>query len=259
MLRSMLSLSGGRGVIAAGLTAMTLATAACSDDATGPVAPTPNSPNAVLSGAVRPEVRTWVTVRIADYHAQTVPELAGVWFVSAEFDSTLVHDNDSYDKDPAIGYFKVPLRVSNSYEVCVRGYTKHFTSYHTTPYQPICKTGVANGQTLIQIGSLYMRRKPQLRVRMTDAWNNLLPGGSIKVYDTPTTWNFTIEDGTTFDDLMVNDGRITVNLPHPGFYTFGEVKRPTGQWEVLGAQWQGIPAQWEGVYYEQIVHGLYTK
>jgi hypothetical protein len=250
MSRSMLSIPMGRRVVAAGLATMALSSAACSSDATGPANPTARdiagSNNiTVVGGGGIPQVATFISVHIIDVTGQPVTEKAMVRFRwSQPKDSVFVQDNSAKDLDPTIGVVKIAAPKAAGYDGCVRQATAHFAADTAGANYPTCNSKFWLSFD-INLGNVYMRRKPQLTVRMIDEWSNLLPGAGLHMYNT-NGWSLDVADGQApWDEPPVNDGKITVTLPRPSYYVWGQNKLPTGKWELIDSQWYAQQINWE--------------
>lgn len=250
MLRSIISLSTGRRVAAAGVAAMALSSAGCSDSATGPTSATarevPGSNNVTVAGGGGiPQVATFISVHIVDVTGLPVTEKAMVRFRwSQPKDSVSVQDNSAKDLDPTIGVVKIAAPKAAGYDGCVRETTAHFVADTAGASYPTCNSKFWLSYN-INLGNVYMRRKPQLTVKMIDEWNHLLPGGGLHMYNT-NGWSLDVLDGQfPVDEPSVNDGKITVTLPKPSYYVWGENKLPTGKWELYDSQWYGQQINWE--------------
>ena len=246
MTRSIRSLSIGRRVAAVGVAAMALASAACSDATTAPSSPAREVPAAnaltVGIGGV-PQVATFISVRIIDVAGANVTEKATVkfrWFQPT--DSLVVQDNSAKDVDPTIGVVKIAAPKANGYQGCVIGETRHFAADPTGASYPTC-----NSKWWLSfdfsLGNVYMRRKPQLTVKMIDEWSHLLPGATLRVY--AGAYSVDVADGSLADEPTLNDGKITVTVPRAGKYVWGEVKLPSGKYELIDSQWYSGDLGWE--------------
>lgn len=171
-------------------------------------------------------------------------------------DSLFVMDNSAKDLDAASGIVRIAAPKAAGYDACVRGTTTHFVADSLGASYPTCNSKFWLSYNF-DLGYVYMRRKPMLTMRLTDMWSHLLPGGSARVYN-QKGWTVDVADGSLLDDPSVDDGKITVALPTPGYYTYGEIKAPKGQWEMLGSAWYGVNAAWEGKYDTLIPHQQYT-
>ena len=248
MYRTMISLKTYRRMVAASLAAVAVSTAACSDEATAPApasaARSIDGANKVTVGGDIPQLATFISVRIIDVTGKLVTEKAMVRFRwSQPKDSVFVMDNSAKDLDPTIGIVKIAAPKAAGYDGCVRGVTAHFAADSTGPSYPTCnsKFWLAFDNPL---GNVYMRRKPQLTVKMIDFWNTLLPGATLRVY-TPG-WLRDVADGQAFmDEAPANDGKITVTLPKAGNFVWGAIKNPTGHYVLDDSEWYTADLKWE--------------
>jgi len=246
MSRTITSLKTYRRMVAAGVTAVAVSTAACSDEATAPVS-VPRSidgANKVTVGGDIPQVATFISVRIIDVTGKLVTEKAMVRFRwSQPKDSVFVMDNSDKDLDQTIGIVKIAAPKAAGYDGCVRGVTAHFVADSTGPSYPTCnsKFWLAFDNPL---GNVYMRRKPQLTVKMIDFWNTLLPGATLRVYG--GGWTRDVADGQApLDEAPANDGKITVTLPKAGSFVWGAIKTPTGHYVLDDSEWYVADFKWE--------------
>ena len=246
MSRTIASQKTIRRIVGAGLAAAALSTAACSDEATAPVsaARAIDDASKVTVGGGIPQVATFISVRIIDVTGNLVTEKAMVRFRwSQPKDSVFVMDNSAKDLDPTIGIVRIAAPKAAGYDGCVRGVTAHFAADSTGPSYPTCnsKFWLAFENPL---GNVYMRRKPQLTVKMIDFWNTLLPGATLRVY-TPG-WLRDVADGQAgMDEPSTNNGKITVTLPKAGNFVWGAVKTPTGHYVLDDSQWHTADLEWE--------------
>lgn len=254
MSRSMISLSTWRRVVTAGVAAMTLSSAACSDATTSPaVHEIPGSNNITVGGGPPPQVATFISVHIIDVNAKPVTEKATVRFRwSQPKDSVFVEDNSAKDLDPTIGVVKIAAPKAAGYDGCVRGSTAHFVADTAGANYPTCNSKFWLSFD-INLGDVYMRRKPQLTVKFLDNWSKLLPGASLSTHN-QYGWAVTVADGQALmDEPSVNDGKITVTLPRPSFYWWGEAKAPSGHFILNDLAEYGQPINWE----DKVVATLY--
>lgn len=259
MYRVMLSPSTGRRVIAAGLAAMALSAAACSDESTGPVPPRATeiagSNNVtVVGGGGLPQVATFISVHIIDVTGKLVTEKAMVRFRwSQPKDSVFVMDNSDKDLDPTIGIVKIAAPKAAGYDGCVRNTTAHFAADTAGASYPTCNSKFWLSYNF-DLGNVYMRRKPQLTVKFIDSWSNLLPGAALHMYNT-NAWSLDVADGQSpWDEPPVNDGKITVTLPRPSYYVWCETKTPTGKWELWDSACYSQQINWEDKVNAQLLH-----
>jgi len=251
MLRSITSLSTSRRVVAAGLVAMALSAVACSDESTAPSAATARPMTAsnglVVGGGPAPQIMTKISVHIVDVSTKTVTEKAVVRFSWAQPSGEVyVTDNSALDLDPTVGIVKYAAPKAAGYNGCVRGSTAHFAADTTGPSYPTCNSKSWLSFD-INLGNVYMRRKPQITVDMLST-NPIVPapGGAIHIFDNYSTWKADIFDGQAGDEPTVNDGKITFTVPKPSFYTMQYLKTPTGKYEWFGSQLLfGGPIAWE--------------
>jgi len=251
MLRSIISLSTGRRVVAAGLVAMALSAVACSDESTAPAAPTARPMTATndlsVGGGPAPQLVTYISVHIIDVYNKNVTEKAMVRFRwSQPKDSLFVVDNSAKDLDPTVGVVKIAAPTAAGYDACVRGTTVHFAADTAGASYPTCNSKFWLSFN-INLGNVYMRRKPQITVDMLST-NPIAPapGGAIQIFDNYSTWKAQIFDGQAGDEPTVNDGKITFTVPKPSFYTMQYLKTPTGKYEWFGSQLLfGGPIAWE--------------
>jgi hypothetical protein len=265
MYRSTLLSSLGRRAVAVGLAAVALSTAACRDDATAPTVATAreiSGPNAITVGiGGGGQVATFISVHIIDVNGINVPEKAMVRFRwSQPKDSVFVVDNSAKDLDPTIGVVKIAAPKAAGYDACVRGTTAHYVADSTGPSYPTCNSKFWLSFN-INLGNVYMRRKPQLSVKMIDTWNNLLPGASMSVRTWDWDWSVNVADGQALlDEPSVNNGRITVTLPKAAQYVWCNTKLPTGKWELWDTQcYTSNPFNWEekhdsGFLFQQVAY-----
>lgn len=259
MYRSILSVSMGRRIAATGLATMALASAACSSDATGPATPAArdiagaNNVTVVGGGGI-PQVATFISVHIIDVNGQPVTEKAMVRFRwSQPKDSVFVMDNSAKDLDPTIGVVKIAAPKAAGYDGCVRGTTAHFAADTAGANYPTCNSKFWLSYD-INLGNVYMRRKPQLTVKFIDSWSNLLPGAALHMYNT-NGWSLDVADGQSpYDEPALVDGKITVTLPRPSYYVWGETKTPTGKWELNDSAWYGQQINWEDKIVALLLH-----
>jgi hypothetical protein len=252
MLPFITSPSTARRVIAAGLAAAAFSATACSDASTAPATPTARpvtaSNDLSIGDGPPPQLSTKISVHIIDVTGKTVTEKAMVRFRwSQPKDSVFVMDNSAKDLDPTVGIVKIAAPTAKGYDACVRGMTTHFAADTAGPSYPTCNSKSWLSFD-IPLGNVYMRRKPQIEVFMRSGMNAnwFLPGGAIHVYDAVSLWNMDVFDGQLGDDPMVNDGKITFNLPKKSFYVFKYLKTPTGKYEYYGNQLDfGGPIGWE--------------
>jgi hypothetical protein len=243
--------STGRRVVAAGLAAVSFSLAACGDAATAPAsAPAreiagSNSAAAVAGGGGFPQVATFISVHIVDIAVKPVTEKATVKFRwSQPKDSLTLQDNSAKDLDPTVGVVKIAAPRAGGYEACVRDGTAHFAADTAGKSYPTCNSKSWLSYNF-DLGFVYMRRKPQLTVRMIDEWSHLLPGAGLHIYNT-NAWSLNVLDGQVpVDEPSVNDGKITVTLPKPSLYVWGQNKLPTGKWELIDSQWYQQQINWE--------------
>ena len=244
----LLSPSIGRRVAVVGLAAMALSVAACQDGTTAPTSSGAREvagPNNVTVVGGVPQVATFISLHIVDVAFKTVPEKAWVRFRwSNPTDSADVADNGPLDLDPTIGYVKFAAPTAAGYQGCVRMFTTHYVTVTGDASYPTCNSK-SWLSTNIQLGEVFMRRRPQIAVRMEDLLANLLPGASLHVCNSQNGWSLDIADGSGWDEPPVNDGKITVTLPLPGYYLFNEGKKPTGPWEQVGTTYYGYSAAWD--------------
>ena len=255
MYRSTLLSSFGRRAVAAGLAAIALSTTACRDDAAGPTVPTAREtagPNAISIGSDYPQVATFISVKIIDVTGVKVTEKAMVRFRwSQPNDSVFVTDNSAKDLDPTIGVVKIAAPKAAGYGACVRGTTAHFVADSTGPSYPTCNSKFWLSYD-IALGNVYMRRKPTLTVKMIDAWSNLLPGATLRVYN-QSGFLLDVADGQApWDQPSVNDGKITVVLPKATDYIWGPVKNPTGKYAFIDS-WYIASIKWEENHQAQLL------
>jgi len=263
MLRSFISLSTGRRVVAAGLTAAALSTAACSDSATGPRrnAGDVAGPNSLVAGIPgNPQLATFISVHIVDVSVKNVTEKAVVrfrWFQPQ--DSVFVQDNSALDLDPTIGVVKIAAPKAAGYEGCVRGTTAHFAADTAGVSYPTCNSKFWLSFD-INLGNVYMRRKPQFTVKMIDAvTKQLLPGAAVHMYLGGDPWKIDVVDGQLGDEPQINDGMITVTVPKPGQLVYSVTKLPTGKYELADLQSYLHVLSWEEkgayqFYFKQVAY-----
>ena len=256
MYRSMLSRSTGRRLVAAGLAAVAMSSAACSDDTTSPKAREIAGSNnvTVVGGTDLPQVATFISVHIIDVTGQLVTEKAMVRFRwSQPKDSVFVTDNSAKDLDPTIGIVKIAAPMAAGYDGCVRGSTAHFVADTAGPNYPTCNSKFWLSYN-INLGNIYMRRKPQLTVRFIDEWSKLLPGAALHIYNT-NGWSLDVADGQApWDEPAVNDGKIIVTLPRPSQYVWGETKTPSGKYELYDSAWYTQQINWEDKVMAALLH-----
>jgi hypothetical protein len=257
MYRSLHSPSHGRRIAAAGLAALALSAAACSDSSTAPASPKARDiadANALTVGGGLPQVATFISVHIIDVTGKNVTEKATVKFRwSQPTDSVFVTDNSAKDLDPTIGVVKIAATTAKGYQGCVIGSTAHFVADSAGASYPTCNSKFWLSFD-IPLGNVYMRRKPQLTVKFIDSWSNLLPGAALHMYNT-NGWSLDVADGQApWDEPPVNDGKITVTLPRPSYYVWGETKTPTGKWELNDSAWYGQQINWEDKISALLLH-----
>jgi hypothetical protein len=255
MYRTTILSSLGRRAVAAGLAAVALSTTACRDATTAPTVPTASEtsgPNAISIGSDFPQVATFISVKIIDVTGIKVTEKAMVRFRwSQPKDSVFVTDNSAKDLDPTIGVVKIAVPKAAGYDACVRGTTARFVADSTGPSYPTCNSKFWLSYN-INLGNVYMRRKPTLSVKMIDTWSNLLPGATLRVYN-QSGFSLDVADGQApWDQPSVNDGKITVVLPKAADYVWGPIKNPTGKYAFIDS-WYIASIKWEENHQAQLL------
>ena len=251
MERTTLIPSIGRRAVAVGLAALAMSTVACSDDATAPRHPAA-SPMAEGPSANMGRVQTLVTVRIVDIWSQNVPEKATIRFIwNAGADTLYVKDNAAMDIDLTVGAMKVNFPTSAQYEACVQGGTLHYAGEPWTPAYPMCSKK-STISTSVNLGNVFMRRRPVVTWTMKDEFGAIIPGGSVFLQKSPNIYMDIADGQAPWDEAPALDGKIKFTMLDPGPSVYWETKAPLKHDLVPG--YHPFTAVWEGVYNFTLTH-----
>jgi hypothetical protein len=223
-MRSSIPASLSRHLVAAGVLAAAVSSAACRDDVTAPQTPVvaksvdQPSANFVVPIAV-------VTLHVINVWGQPVPEAATVKFTTSK-GSVQVVDNAAGDLDPTMGTVKVAMTQAASYEACITDGTANYNAVPWDPTYPICRS-LTSSSTKVDLGSAYMRRIPKVGFYFQDMQGNAAKGGTLTTV-WPGNYTLSVYDGMPGWDAVV-DGLITLKLVSgPGTYSWCETKAPPG-------------------------------
>jgi hypothetical protein len=244
MLHTMTSPALGRRCVVAGLTAVSLSLAACSDAATAPQAAS------VARDIARPSevvlsVATFAKVRVIDIAGKTLTSTGWVRFTTTDpADTVEVLDNTAKDYDPAVGVVKAALKPGKSYKACFT-FNTFYRGESNNPSFPSCST-VTSKASQIDMGNVVARRSPQFTFLTKNEFNQLIGGASFSV--SVPGWSLTMSDGQwPYDQSPGADGNLTYVVNYPNMTTWCEVSPPP-KYLLTSAKCGTVTTSWEGKY-----------
>jgi hypothetical protein len=189
-----------RRIIGAGIISSAAVLAACSDSPTAPpAAALPGGANALTVGTGPRTLAAYVTARLADTLGVTVKEIAWVDVATSNPSTTkAVLDNSTDDLDPTVGYIKVKVDKSQSYQVCFDK-SLSLTGDRWGNTFKACSASIASSASTVSAGVVYGKRNPQIVMLAKNEFGALV-GGAKYSFETPEWVNPTIAyEGGGFD------------------------------------------------------------
>ena len=207
-----------------GIVTLAVSAAACGDAATAPQAT--NAPKGLDQGSKFLTPIASVTVKIVDIWGTQLTEGGARVKFTTSAGTVQAQDNVYDDLDPVLGSVKVLLSPAVTYEACVYSSTANYHADPGNPTYPICRT-VSPGTLKVEMGSVFMRRKPKVAFHFQDMTGNPVLGATLAMV-WPGNWYAMFYDGQPGWDA-VEDGKIVLKLTSgPGTYSWCEAKAPTG-------------------------------
>jgi hypothetical protein len=212
-----------RRLATAGVAAVAMSIAACSDFATAPSAPTArdiDGPSDVVL-----QVAAKVKVRIVDTANVQLKETGWVEFTSSNADTVYIRDNSAKDLDPAVGVIQVAMAKAASYKACFT-MSQHYRGDYVvgTPF-PKCAT-VSTSSMQVDVGKVFARQSPQIVFLMKNQFGTLIGGGEVTVAVPAQNWSVTFADNNLSYDETSQNGIITYSMGYPNSFTWCEASAP---------------------------------
>lgn len=199
--------------------------AACSDSSTGPQA-TARPVDGASSLIVKPIFFATLTVSEKDINGALIFDNTGkVKFSTSPADTFTVADNSPQDADPTMGIVKVTMLKGATYTACFVS-SSFYAADAASGLNP-CST-VSTTSSTVDLGSIYVQRKPMIIAQVQNQFGTLIGGGTIQFSNPTTGFLLTTVDQDANDQWNNAVGYVLHAFDKPGTFRVCETAAPPG-------------------------------